>query len=265
MNLKVLLCISVCLFSNGIVLAQTYTTPNILTTPGSGGFLEDGSGSFSPGSSSLDFEVTVDPINLTMTLDEVIGNLILPQVQNTQFYTTGFTTVTSVTTTINFDPLSFTLLPNLSQAISPIDGNPVPLYSTAYYEYQDSDPLTLTGNYTVTGPTQSTSGTFSIPIIGGFYITYGTLETAAYPNSLVFDSNDALFALAGSSTLFTATVDGQVIAPSAGIDAGASGSIPLEAAEPSALYLLILSIITLFLFYPVMSQFSSCPAKRMNK
>jgi hypothetical protein len=155
-------------------------------------------------------------------------------------FTTGPGAVDTVRLQVTIDPITLIEAPKTVVSILPA--------MDAYYTIGDvcrgTLPLTLTGTYTLTGPTEEKSGPFSVLLDQPPTLPYVRLGTAAYPNSLGLEAEPGpadvpmVWHGAGDSFVDT-TVDGHHV--SVGISSfgtwAPGGLIPIP--EPSTLTLLL--------------------------
>lgn len=197
---------------------STYTTlTSSSATGGSGGY-----------------QISVNPSALTLNFDLLSVSTQAAQIVQTQSFTVGFGAAKTVVTTINIDSLnlSFSNL-NGSHSLSPASGGVYNISDT--FNLQNggnwlvglhlSGGITgsLTGSYTIQGPTQSASGTFTQPILfennwlQNNSILASTLpsglDTNGYPDQVSF-TNALSFALhlkPQTSNFVSGTVDGVAV------------------------------------------------------
>lgn len=167
------------------------------------------------------FEVTVDPNALTARFDEFRLTTSGITFNRTEALTVGFGQTKTFNLTLNFDPLLLRWGENNSVSHSLSAG------SNGDYKVAGLEPGlsafyasgNLTGSYTIAGPTQTVTGTFSRAVqldpgnSGGF--VGDRIGTSGYPGSLTVGSSTdsptyyvANFVVAGGPNFISETVDG---------------------------------------------------------
>lgn len=197
--------------------------------------------------------VLVDDVNLNLTFDSIRVDVPQTTVSKTTAITVGLGQTVPVTTTVTFNPFTIIYDGTQAQALTAGAGG---LFSIASATSLDWLPFSLSGSYTVTGPTEGFSGTFQTPVIspsGGLGLTgWGTFNSNGYPDTAALQSSRfgpssprwVNFGDIVDNTVNGAHVTAGVSQLSLSGLGGLNGTIALTKAvpEPSAICLLIAGV-----------------------
>jgi hypothetical protein len=214
-----------------------------------------GGGTLTP-ANTANFLVGIDDTNLTLSYPTLSIQVPGFTTSNTVVYTVGLGQTVSVKTDITYDP--FTLFYTGSQILAltaGMNGN----FTIATPSSMTFAALAISGHYTVTGPTQSSSGNFGLTanqtgLGSGFRWTtfnsigYPATSTLAGPNVSGLPAQRLSWGTLGS--IFDVTVDGANVTAGLGttiMSPVGYGNIPLTAAapEPGSAVLLGLGLLAL--------------------
>ncbi len=164
-------------------------------------------------------QITVDPTALTLSFDG-FQILTAPLTISKQIQiTAGFGQVKTYNLSLNFYAKVFSFNDGgAAHSLSPTTGGNYEILNTGNLGYVTPvGGASLTGTYSVTGPTQSATGSFNVPINGYSYMMVpNTLNTSSYPDRLTLSHSNGYFYTSfnfpqgGSSGVdfIDATVDG---------------------------------------------------------
>ncbi len=185
--------------------------------------------------------VNIDDGAPTLTYSTIQIQVSAFSTSNTVTFTTGLGQTTDVTTTINYDPITITANGSQALALTATTGGN---YTIATPSLAFFPSLALSGNYSMTGPTQSVTGNFltstltaSGPVNG---FRWSTFNSIGYPNvGLLTGPQPVPVATRthwGSfGSILDATVDGAHVTASLGtlqLNATNFGTINLAAPAP---------------------------------
>lgn len=207
---------------------------------------------------SPDISIVVDINDAapTLTFDTIQIHVPAFSTSNTVTFTTGLGQTTDVTTVINYDPITITANGSQALSLTPTTGGNFTIATPTLAFFPT---LALSGNYSVTGPTQSATGSFLTPTLNaGFGVAgfrWNTYNSTGYPNTGQLTGPQMGPTLQrtrwGSfGSILDETVDGAHVTASLGnlqLNAVNFGTINLAASVPEPTSLALFGLGTLWL------------------
>lgn len=177
------------------------------------------------------FQITVDPTAQTLSFDEVRVQTAAFTISRTSTITVGFGQTKTFTETLNVNPMVWSASDSHIETLVPgVNGAYTIQGVDTSFSYLSSDPAsyvtgsaTATGTYTITGPTQTVTGSFSQTlnatgemILGSATEFHGpvTLGTSNYPATLELGGSASsyfIFSFVNTDLPISDVVDGTSI------------------------------------------------------
>ena len=180
-------CLLVATSSHAAPEAHHYSGPYITTTFSNQLLVTSGTGSYATqylgfNVTKLEYDLVVDPAALTAVFTSARFEYAAATIQQTTEFTVGFGPAITVLTTINFESGSFTFFDPSIRALTPGVGG---IFNIGAGEAgSQSVSGHFSGTFSIQGPTETVSGSFSVSDFTSQLVLPNKLDTSLYPSEL---------------------------------------------------------------------------------